>query len=246
MHFLHFFLMLSLPSNFFNFSMMPKNNSEPPALQPLKPGREPRAHLEEVTRIIAEAEKLRKDLSVVIEKATDAMPEKIKDALTAIEKFGIHSVKWADGFTALHWAAETGRMDVCDFLMSKDADPQAKDKRGRSPIDLALRGGHLEIAKFLKDSVPNETGQFEGIPAEFVKAIEAIKLHGWKSLKWAGGWSALHWAAQEGRIDMVKYLVDVAKAPAGLPDKAGRSPAFYAQKKGHTRIVDFLNARLQN
>ena len=246
--------MLSLPNNFFNFSMMPKKTSpesSPPALQPLQGGREPRAHLEEVTRIVEEAERLRRELSSVLEKVKpdrmpDPMPDKINDALDAIEKFGINAVKWADGFTALHWAAENGRLEICKFLVSKEADPQAKDKRGRSPIDLAARGGHLEIVKFLKNNLPDEGGQFEGIPMEFVKALDAIKSHGWKSLKWAGGWSALHWAAQEGRIDMVRYLVDVAKAPAGLADKAGRSPSFYAQKRGHSKVVDFLNARLQN
>ena len=240
--------MLSLPSNFFNFAMLPKSgspeSSPPPALQPLKPGlRDPRAHLEEVNRVVQEAERLRRELLKVTEKS-DLVPEKVRDALDAIEKFGINAVKWADGFSVLHWAAENGRFDECKFLISKQADPLVKDRKGKTPIDLALRAGHLEIAKFLQDSLPRESAQFEGVPAEFSKAIEAIKVHGWQSIKWAGGWSALHWAAQEGRFDMVRYLVDIARAPAGLLDKAGRAPSLYAQKRGHSKIAEFLNARV--
>ena len=52
-----------------------------------------------------------------------------------------------------------------------------------------------------------------------------------------------------GLLDSLHYqprLPPVAGAPAGVLDRASRSPSFYAQKKGHNRIVDFLNNRIGN
>jgi len=242
--------------DFFNFSMIPKSpENSPPPLQPLRPGtREPRAHFDEVKKVVAEAEQLRADLSAFLsppaappappaQAASGQVPGKIREALAAIGRHGLGAVKWADGFTALHWAAENGNLEICQFLLTKNADPAAQDRQGRTPLDLAARGNHAEVFSLLSDYVENYSGVFEKIPPQFSKALEAIRLHGWRSLKWAGGWSALHWAAQEGRLDVVRFLVGVG-APAGLADKAGRIPAFYAQKKGHGRIVEFLNSRI--
>ena len=36
--------------------------------------------------------------------------------------------------TALHWAAELGHMELCNFLLDSKADPNFADKDGGTPL----------------------------------------------------------------------------------------------------------------
>ena len=47
------------------------------------------------------------------------------------------------GYTPLHTAAESGRLEVCKFIIETNKDPE-----GERPIHLAADNGHLEIFKF--------------------------------------------------------------------------------------------------
>ena len=46
-----------------------------------------------------------------------------------------------EGMTALHTAAQAGRIDVVRFLLEKGANPEIVDGNGRKPIDLVDAGG---------------------------------------------------------------------------------------------------------
>ncbi len=54
------------------------------------------------------------------------------------------------GKTALHHAAEKGLTDLAKALMAKGADLQRVDSQGNTASDLALKAGHLELAKLLR------------------------------------------------------------------------------------------------
>jgi ankyrin repeat protein len=46
-----------------------------------------------------------------------------------------------EGMTALHIAAQTGRVDVVKFLLEKGANPAIVDSNGRKPVDMLTVGG---------------------------------------------------------------------------------------------------------
>jgi ankyrin repeat protein len=52
-------------------------------------------------------------------------------------------------WTALHYAAWKGRLEVCKLLMSKGADIDARGPNGITPVMMAVRGGDLETVKWL-------------------------------------------------------------------------------------------------
>ena len=143
-----------------------------------------------------------------------------RKALIAIDRHGMHAVKWRNGFTALHWACRVGNARVCNYLLSRGADPNARDSTGRLPSDYGT----------ITD--PNATGLFESVdiaslPEPQRRALEAMERHGWRSLKWGGGWTILHWAYQHNRADVIDYCKN-AGMPIDIKDDKGLTPSHYA------------------
>jgi ankyrin repeat protein len=58
------------------------------------------------------------------------------------------------GRTPLHWAAAGGRGSIAELLLARGADPDARDKRGESPADLARASGFDDLAERLKGPGP--------------------------------------------------------------------------------------------
>ncbi len=46
-----------------------------------------------------------------------------------------------EGYTALHWAAQTGKLDLVKYLLDKGARTDVLDSNGRKPIDLLAAAG---------------------------------------------------------------------------------------------------------
>jgi ankyrin repeat protein len=53
------------------------------------------------------------------------------------------------GNTPLHWAAETGRLDLAKLLLENGADVNAKNQASQTPLHFAARANQIELAKFL-------------------------------------------------------------------------------------------------
>ena len=143
-------------------------------------------------------------------------------ALIAIEKYGIEAVKWKRGFTALHWAEKIGRSDIVSFLLRCGADPNAKDDDGLMPKDYREKR---------KEEVLFSIVNMETLPESHRRCIEVISKHGWGNMKWAGGWTIMHWAFQEGREDVVKYLKSIGVG-TDMKDDKGKLPVDYCRDGG--------------
>ncbi len=53
------------------------------------------------------------------------------------------------GNTPLHWAAETGRLDLAKLLLEYRADVNAKNQASQTPLYFAARANQIELARFL-------------------------------------------------------------------------------------------------
>lgn len=54
------------------------------------------------------------------------------------------------GTSPLHDAAWTGFLETVQLLVKHHADPQARDKRNRLPVDLAREQDHVDVVDFLE------------------------------------------------------------------------------------------------
>ncbi len=48
------------------------------------------------------------------------------------------------------WAAEKGHVKAAKALMTKGANPKAKDKNGTTALDIALKAGNAKIVELLR------------------------------------------------------------------------------------------------
>jgi uncharacterized protein len=55
-----------------------------------------------------------------------------------------------NNFSPLQAAAADGRLDVVELLLAHGANPQAKDYKGRSSIEIAESRGHADIVNLLR------------------------------------------------------------------------------------------------
>jgi ankyrin repeat protein/beta-lactamase regulating signal transducer with metallopeptidase domain len=63
----------------------------------------------------------------------------------------IHARTTVNGFTPLHYMGSWGRKDGAEYLLSKGADIEAKDKWGGSPLHAAIGYNKIEVVKVLLD-----------------------------------------------------------------------------------------------
>jgi ankyrin repeat protein len=55
-----------------------------------------------------------------------------------------------NGYTALSYAAMKGNGRMVELLLRNGADPSVVTREGDTPVELALRLGHSEVADILK------------------------------------------------------------------------------------------------
>lgn len=62
-----------------------------------------------------------------------------------------HAAVDKEGWTALHYAATKGHLDVVKYLISNDADVDADSPSNATPLMMAARYGHIHVVKYLLD-----------------------------------------------------------------------------------------------
>ncbi|MFP3033744.1 MAG: ankyrin repeat domain-containing protein [Wolbachia sp.] len=115
------------------------------------------------------------------------------------------------GWASLYWAVDKNNLDAVKYLIGKGADIYAKDKKGRTPLDIADQNNKSEIIKFL---VKKLAEQNERLPLHWTVencSLKAVKLfidNDSINAKDRDGKTPLHLAAKTGRSEIAKLLMD--------------------------------------
>nr|XP_054775130.1 ankyrin repeat domain-containing protein 17-like [Lytechinus pictus] len=116
----------------------------------------------------------------------------------------------AEGWTPLVIAAKTGRVEILMFLIDQGADVR-KYVKGKTAFDFAAQFGHLDV---IDQGAEVDTRNNNGL-------------------------TALHNAAKNDHLDVVKYLIsEGAKVNEGNYDD--ETPLYFAAHNGHLDVVKYL------
>lgn len=123
--------------------------------------------------------------------------------------------------TLLHYAAECGQLNLCEFLVRNGAEVDAADKNERTPLIYAVGEGHRRVAEFLMNSGAN------------VNHAGSL------------GETPLHRACKEGHVIVAELLIERG-AKLNKRDIFGRTPLYYASSNKHQDVVNLLISTRSN
>ena len=147
----------------------------------------------------------------------------------------------------LHYAAQYNRVTMAKQLVEAKADLTAKDKKGRTALDLATGEVKRELANYLRSvgvtSKSDEAAAKSIYVAAKIGSIDAIKKHleagvDVNSLN-KNKQTALHFAASAGQLDAAVVLLE-AKADVTVADKYQKTALHYSARNGHKATTTLL------
>ena len=155
----------------------------------------------------------------------------------------------ADGFTALHWAAQRGNLPLVDLLLASGADARTGTRYNVTPLYLATLNGNAAIMERLlnagadANSTAHE-GQTMLMTAALAGKADAVRLLLTRGAKVDEkepykGQSALMWAAAEGNTAAVDVLLE-AGADLKAKSTGGFTPLLFAVRNAHIETVEAL------
>jgi len=163
--------------------------------------------------------------------------------------------------TALHYIAEEGSVEMLKHLLERcptGMSVTGVDCHSFTPIHLAVRRGHTGIVELLlhmPSMDANIGATVNASPPSGLKPWESDHLDVWrpnlsikadKELPTAGNLTPLHFAAMEGRTEIVDLLLKWAGIHVAPLDTKGFSPFDYSIQNGHLAVVKLLLEKLEN
>lgn len=158
-----------------------------------------------------------------------------------LEKSNVN-VKCICGTTAVSKAAENGYVEILRLLLQKGASTNTKNQDGESPKDLATRNGHLNILGKLREyEEKHQAMLFKAAKNGSVSEVRRLTDGGIDAeVRSEFGTSALDQAAQNGKVEVVRFLLEEKSVSAKQANKAGVTPLHLAARNGHEAVVQLL------
>lgn len=152
------------------------------------------------------------------------------------------------GFTALHYAASYGYLEIAELLLSKNADVNAKNSEGITPLHYAASYDHKDVVQLLLSNKANvnmgdgigRTPLYDAAGSGRIEEVGVLLAA--KADVNAGtlrGYTALSTASARGREDIVRLLIE-SGANINAGDLDGGTPLHWARVNGYGRIADLL------
>lgn len=148
----------------------------------------------------------------------------------------------ADGFTALHWAAERNNPQLVDLLITAKANVNAESRYHITPLYLACNNGNAAIVtKLLSAGADANQPSLEGQTplmtaaangnADVVRLLlkKGVNINATEPFR---GQTALMWAAAEGNSAAIEELVEFG-AQVNTKSKSGFTPFLFAVRDAH-------------
>jgi len=154
----------------------------------------------------------------VFEAAAAGVLERVRRALD--DDASLATAFAPDGYTALGLASFFGHLEIVNLLLGRGANVNAPSRNEMAvvPLHSAAAAQHLAVAEVLI-----ENGADVNVPS-------------------AGGSTALHRAAQNGQLPLVRLLLEHGARP-DVADDESVTPRQLARKESHTEVADLLQRR---
>ncbi len=140
----------------------------------------------------------------------------------------------------LHQAAINGNVEMVQFLLSRDADPNSQGFYGLTPLREAAMRRHDEAVEILADQKGGKTfhdmaflGELGEIRAVMLQDDEMANSRDENQM------TPLHAAAMNGQTEMIIELIEHGADPEAI-DRFRLTPMVYAARYGHLDAVRML------
>lgn len=154
-----------------------------------------------------------------------------------------------NGYSALHWACQSGSDEIVHLLLSYGAKADAQDQEGYTPLEVAINRKHSSIAALLLskpvdiERIRNGFTYLHACAAADDLRSLSLLLQRPEILRLVNsqdeggvGRTPLHWAAQIGNPEICAALL-VHDANGDMLDADGLSPLHIATAEGHSKVV---------
>jgi len=129
------------------------------------------------------------------------------------------NIKWPNGVTLLHVAAEKGYKDIAKLLIDKGADVNAQNRSNVTPLHLGVENGNKDVVELL-----------------IANGADVNAKRNTRSRKAS---TALHDAVDAARGDIVELLI-AHGADVNTRTDLGITPLYIAERNGYTEIAELL------